>query len=47
MYEKKLLIIYNIIVKIKENVNVAEYNKFEGKFVKNAYDPTLTDKDET
>ena len=32
---------------VKENVNVAEYNKFEGKFVKNAYDPTLTDKDET
>ena len=32
---------------VKENVNVAEYNKFEGKFVKNAYNPTLTDKDET
>ncbi|MBO5132026.1 MAG: isoleucine--tRNA ligase [Paludibacteraceae bacterium] len=32
---------------VKENVNVAEYEKFEGKFVKNAYDPTLTDKDET
>lgn len=32
---------------VKENVNVAEYKKFEGKFVKNAYDPTLTDKDET
>lgn len=32
---------------VKENINVAEYKKFEGKFVKNAYDPTLTDKDET
>lgn len=32
---------------VKENVNVAEYKKFEGKFVKNAYDPTLTEKDET
>ena len=32
---------------VKENVNVAEYKKFEGKFVKNAYDPALTDKDET
>ena len=32
---------------VKESVNVAEYKKFEGKFVKNAYDPTLTEKDET
>ena len=32
---------------VKEHVNVDEYKKFEGKFVKNAYDPTLTEKDET
>ena len=32
---------------VKESVNVAEYKKFEGKFVKNAYDSTLTEKDET
>ena len=28
-------------------VNVDLYKEFEGRFVKNAYDPTLTDKDET
>ena len=32
---------------VKEHVNVDEYKKFEGKFVKNAYDSTLTEKDET
>ena len=32
---------------VKENVNIEEYKKFEGKFVKNAYDSSLTEKDET
>ena len=32
---------------VKSNVNVAEWNKFAGRYVKNAYDDTLTDKDET
>ena len=32
---------------VKNYVNVAEWNKFAGRYVKNAYDDTLTDKDET
>ncbi len=32
---------------IKERVNVALYKEYEGRFVKNAYDSNLTDKDET
>lgn len=32
---------------VKENVNVPLYKQYEGRFVKNAYDPKLTDKDET
>ena len=28
-------------------MNVDEWNKFAGRYVKNAYDETLTDKDET
>ncbi len=32
---------------VKTMVNVEEYKKWEGKFVKNAYDPNKTDKDET
>ncbi len=32
---------------VKNYVNVPEYKKYEGRFVKNAYDPNLTDKDET
>ena len=32
---------------VKNNVNVDEWNKFAGRYVKNAYDDTLTDKDET
>ena len=32
---------------VKTNVNVALYGKYAGRFVKNAYDPTLTDKDES
>ncbi len=32
---------------VKTNVNVEEWNKFAGRYVKNAYDDTLTDKDET
>lgn len=32
---------------VKNHVNVDEYKKFEGRFVKNAYDPNLTEKDET
>ncbi|MBR6167573.1 MAG: isoleucine--tRNA ligase [Paludibacteraceae bacterium] len=32
---------------VKENVNVELYGKYAGRFVKNAYDPTLTDKDES
>ncbi len=31
----------------KANVNDALYSRYAGRFVKNAYDPTLTDKDET
>ena len=31
----------------RANVNDALYSKYAGRFVKNAYDPTLTDKDET
>ena len=32
---------------VKTNVNVELYGKYAGRFVKNAYDPNLTDKDET
>ena len=32
---------------VKHYVNVGEWNKFAGRYVKNAYDDTLTDKDET
>ena len=32
---------------VKNNLNVDEWNKFAGRYVKNAYDDTLTDKDET
>ncbi len=32
---------------VSDMVNVEEYSKWQGKFVKNAYDPEKTDKDET
>ena len=32
---------------VKNYVNVEEWNKFAGRYVKNAYDEALTDKDET
>lgn len=32
---------------VSERVNVERYREFAGRFVKNAYDPALTDKDET
>ena len=32
---------------VKENLNVDLYGKYAGRFVKNAYDPNLTEKDET
>lgn len=32
---------------VKERVNTDLYKEYEGRFVKNAYDPNLTDKDET
>lgn len=32
---------------VKEFVNVEEYSKYAGKYVKNAYDKNLTEKDET
>ena len=32
---------------VKNQVNVEAYQPWAGRFVKNAYDPTLTDKDET
>jgi isoleucyl-tRNA synthetase len=32
---------------VKQYVNVEEWQKFAGRYVKNAYDETLTDKDET
>lgn len=32
---------------VKRQVNVGLYKQYEGRFVKNAYDPNLTDKDET
>ena len=32
---------------VKANVNVDLYKEYAGRFVKNAYDPTLTDADET
>ena len=32
---------------VRDHVNVDAYKEYAGRFVKNAYDPTLTDKDET
>lgn len=32
---------------VKNQVNVEDYQRWEGKFVKNAYDPAKTEKDET
>ena len=32
---------------VKEHMNAADYDPWQGKFVKNAYDPKKTDKDET
>ena len=32
---------------VEKHVNLPEWNKFAGRYVKNAYDDTLTDKDET
>ena len=32
---------------VRRSVNVGLYKQYEGRFVKNAYDPNLTDKDET
>ena len=32
---------------VKTHINVEEYKQFEGRFVKNAYDKNLTDKDES
>lgn len=32
---------------VQEHMNAADYDPFEGRFVKNAYDPELTDQDET
>lgn len=32
---------------VNNNVNVEEYSNWQGKFVKNAFDPSKTDKDET
>lgn len=32
---------------VQERMNAADYDPFAGRFVKNAYDPTLTDQDET
>lgn len=32
---------------VRQYVNLEEYKKYEGRFVKNAYDETLTEKDET
>ncbi len=32
---------------VKTHINVEAYKQYEGRFVKNAYDPNLTDKDET
>ena len=32
---------------VKEHLNIELYGKYAGRFVKNAYDPTLTDKDES
>ncbi|MDD4822561.1 MAG: isoleucine--tRNA ligase [Bacteroidales bacterium] len=32
---------------IKSNINTELYKRYEGRFVKNDYDPNLTDKDET
>ena len=32
---------------VQESMNASDYDPWQGKFVKNAYDPTKTDKDET
>ncbi|MCD7931810.1 MAG: isoleucine--tRNA ligase [Tannerellaceae bacterium] len=32
---------------VQKYINAADYDPFQGRFVKNAYDPELTDKDET
>ncbi|MCQ2199591.1 MAG: isoleucine--tRNA ligase [Paludibacteraceae bacterium] len=32
---------------VKTHINIEEYKQFEGRFVKNAYDKNLTDKDES
>lgn len=32
---------------VQKNMNAADYDPFAGRFVKNAYDPALTDKDES
>jgi len=32
---------------VKEHLNVELYGRYAGRFVKNAYDPTMTDKDES
>ena len=32
---------------VQDNMNAADYDPWQGKFVKNAYDPEKTDKDET
>ena len=32
---------------VQESMNATDYDPWQGKFVKNAYDPTKTDKDET
>ena len=32
---------------VRERMNAADYDPYQGRFVKNAYDPKLTDKDET
>jgi len=32
---------------VQNCMNASDYDPFQGRFVKNAYDPTLTDKDET
>lgn len=32
---------------VQQQMNAADYDPFAGRFVKNAYDPNLTDKDET
>ena len=32
---------------VAKNIDQEKYSVFAGRFVKNAYDPTLTDQDET